>query len=71
MYLAKSIRDHIIFTAGKKVALVVMDRKEYMKKAKILLEDSITCRLIPTDPTNKQSFCFVLGLGIRVKKLCT
>ena len=30
-----------------------MDKQKYMKKAKILLEDSNTYRPIPTDPTNK------------------
>ena len=32
---------------------MVMDRKEYIKKARALLEDTNTYRPIPTDPTNK------------------
>ena len=35
------------------MALVVMDRQEYVKKAKILLENINTYRPIPTDPTSK------------------
>ena len=35
------------------VALVVMDRQEYIKIAKILLEDINTYRPIPSDPSNK------------------
>ena len=45
--------EHIIFTADKGVALVVMDKQEYIKKAKTLLEESNTYRPIATDPTNK------------------
>ena len=43
----------MILTTVKGVALVVMDRQEYIKEVKILLEDTDTYRPIPTDPTNK------------------
>ena len=49
----KTDKECIILTADKGVALVVMDRQEYTKRAKILLEDTDTCRPIPTDPTIK------------------
>ena len=49
----KTDKDHIIITADKGVALVVIDRQEYIKKAKILLEDTNTYRPIPTDPASK------------------
>ena len=49
----KTDKEHIVLTADKGVALVVMDRQEYIKKSKILLEDINTYRPIPTDPTSK------------------
>ena len=48
------IRGCIILIADEEMALILMDRKKYIKKAKILLDDSNTHRLIPTYPTNKQ-----------------
>ena len=39
--------------ADKGMALDVMDRNEYIKKAKSLLEDPYTYKPIPADPTNK------------------
>ena len=50
----KSDRDCIILTADKGVALVGMDKSDYIKKMKELLEDTITYRLLKMDPTNKQ-----------------
>ena len=50
----KSDKNCIILTADKVVALVVMDRQAYIKKVKILLEDTNTYRPIPTYPTNQQ-----------------
>ena len=46
-------RIRIIITPDKGVALVVMDRSDYIKKAKELLQDSNAYRTIPSDPTNK------------------
>ena len=40
----KSDKDHIIVTADKGLALVNMDRGDYIKKMKELLEDTITYR---------------------------
>ena len=42
-----------MLTVDKGVALVVMDKKDYIKKAKELLEDTNTYRTIQADPTNK------------------
>ena len=50
----KSDKDHIILTADRRVALVVMDRSEYIKKIKNLLEDAITHRPLSMDPSKKQ-----------------
>ena len=50
----KSDKDQIIVTVDKGVALLVMDRSEYIKKMKGLLEDTITYRSLNIDPTNKQ-----------------
>ena len=43
----------MVLTADREVALVVMDRQEYIKKAGALLEDTSTYMPIPTDPTIK------------------
>ena len=50
----KSDREHIILTADKGVALVVMDRNDYIGKMKELLDDTNTYRPLNTDPTMKQ-----------------
>ena len=44
--------DRVILTADKGVAMVLMDREEYVTKAQELLAQP-TYRLIPRDPTNK------------------
>ena len=49
----KADKDRIILTADKGVALVVMDQKEYIKKAKELLQDTNTYKTILSDPTIK------------------
>ena len=49
----KADKDHMVLTADKGVALVVMDRSDYIKKAKELLDDTNTYRTIQSDPTNK------------------
>ena len=50
----KTNKDHIIVTADNGVAPVVLDRSEYIKKIKELLEDTITYRPLNMDPTNNQ-----------------
>ena len=47
----KSDREYIIVTADKGVALVVMDKSDYIRKMKELLEDTNTYRPLNTDPT--------------------
>ena len=49
----KTDRSHMVLTADKGVTLVVMDRCDYIKKAKELLEDTNTYRTIQTDPTSR------------------
>ena len=47
----KTDRNCMVLTADKDVMLVVMDRSDYIKKAKELLEDTNTYRTIQSDPT--------------------
>ena len=49
----KLIKNQMILTTDKGMALVVMDRKEYIRKARDLLDDTNTYRSIQSDPTNK------------------
>ena len=49
----KADKDRIILTADKGVALVVMDQKEYIEKAKELLQDTNTYKTILSDSTIK------------------
>ena len=49
----KADKDCMVLTADKGVALVVMDRRDYIRKAKELLDDTSTYRTIQSDPTNK------------------
>ena len=49
----KTDRNCMVLTADKGVALVVMDRSDYVKKAKELLEDTNTYRTIQSDPTSR------------------
>ena len=49
----KTDRSCMVLTANKGVVLVVMDRGDYIKKAKELLEDINTYRTIQTDPTSR------------------
>ena len=46
----KKDRDHIVLTADKGVAMVVMDRQDYINKAKHLLNQN-TYKTITKDPT--------------------
>ena len=47
----KKDRDCIVLTADKGVAMVIMDRQDYISKANNLLSQN-TYRFIPWDPTN-------------------
>ena len=47
-------KDRIIITVNKGVAMVVLDRQDYIRKAKDLLAQRYTYRLLTPDPTNKQ-----------------
>ena len=49
----KSDRNRMVLTTDKGVALMVMDRSDYIKKAKKLLEDTNTYRIIQIDPTSR------------------
>ena len=48
----KEDKDRIVLTADKGVAMVVLDKKEYLEKAEALLAQP-TYRTIDKDPTNK------------------
>ena len=43
----------MVFTADKGMALVVMDRKEYLRKARDILDGTNTYWTISVNPTNK------------------
>ena len=47
-------KDCLVVTADKGVALVVIDKKDYILKMNQLLEDKNIYRLLKIDPTNKQ-----------------
>ena len=49
----KTDKDLMVLTAFKGVAMVVIDRQEYIQKARALLEDTNTYRPIPSDPITK------------------
>ena len=49
----KTNRFRIVLTADKRVAMVVMGRQDYIKKAQVLLEDKDTYRPTSKDPTSK------------------
>ena len=46
-------QSRIVLTVDKGVAMVIMDKQQYMGKATALLQDTNTYRTIPKDPTNK------------------
>ena len=50
-------------TAAKGVAVVVMDRKDYSRKMKELLDDNNTYRPLKMDPTNRQKNRLINILG--------
>ena len=49
----KEDKNRMVLTADKGVALVILDRSDYIKKAQELLQDTSTYRSIKGDPTNK------------------
>ena len=49
----RAYKDCLVVTADKGVALVVIDKKDYIQKMNQLLEDKNTHRLLEMDPTNK------------------
>ena len=49
----KADKNHMVLTADKDVALVVIDRVDYIRKAQEILEDTNTYRVIQTDPTSR------------------
>ena len=49
----KTDRNCMVLMADKGFALVVMDRSDYIRKAKELLEDTNTYRTIQSDPTSR------------------
>ena len=49
----KKDQERVILTADKGVAIVIMDKKEYQDKAKVLLEDQGTYQVLKTDPTGR------------------
>ena len=49
----KSDKSQMVLTADKGVALVVLDMVDYIRKAKAILEDTNTYRVIQTDPTSR------------------
>ena len=49
----KKDQSRVILTADKGVAIVIMDKEKYKEKAKILLEDKGTYKILKTGQTNK------------------
>ena len=49
----KADKSHMVLTANKGVALVVIDKIDYIMKAKELLQDTSTYRTIQGDPTSR------------------
>ena len=49
----RSEKNHMVLTADKGDAMVVMNRHEYIQKARALLDDTNTYKPIPLHPTTK------------------
>ena len=49
----KEDKSHMVLTTNKDVALVVIDRTDYIRKAKDLLQDTSTYRTIKGDPKSR------------------
>ena len=62
----KKDKDRVILTADKGVAMVVMDKEEYVSKAQELLTQP-AYRSIPSDPTNKIKALLITKLR-RIKR---
>ena len=64
----KAIKEHredsskIIFRADKGVAMIVMDREDYLNKTQHLLDDRETYRSITMDPTSRLKNKLILML---------
>ena len=65
----KKDMDRIVLTADKGVAMVIMDRQDYISKANTLLNQN-TYRSISQDPTNtiKNKLINILK-GLKVKQV--
>ena len=63
----KKDKDSFILTAEKEVAMVVMDREEYVTKPQELLAQP-AYRLIPRDPTNKIKAQLITKLRKKLKR---
>ena len=59
-------KERIVLTVDKGVAMVVLDKKEYLEKAEALLMQ-LAYRTIDKDPTNKLKDRFIQTLG-RIKR---
>ena len=62
----KKNKDRVILTTDKGVALVVMDKEEYISKVQELMSQPV-CKGIPKDPTNKIKAQLITKLR-RIKK---
>ena len=49
----KTVKNRMVLAADKGVVLVVIDTVDYIRKAKEILEDTNTYRVIHTDPTSR------------------
>ena len=49
----KKDQSRVILTVDKGVAIVIMDKEDYLKKAKALLEDQGTYKALKIDPTSR------------------
>ena len=61
-------RNHIVLTADNEVAMLIMDRQDYMNKANNLLNQP-THRTIPWDPTNTIKKLINILKGLKIKQV--
>ena len=60
--------DCIVLTADKGIAMVIMDRQDYINKANSLLNQN-TYRSIPRDPTNSiKNKLLAFSKGLKIKQ---
>ena len=64
--ILKKYKDRVILTVDKGMAMVVMDKEEYVSKAKDILQQP-AYRSIPRDPTNKIKAQLIIKLR-RIKR---